>query len=75
MSGEQKLNKFLEAMDSWLACKSLPLVDDNPQIKMILNMNSEEIRDYLVKNVLPMRMNYMRIQNMSRELEPKKKLF
>jgi hypothetical protein len=44
MSGEQKLNKFLEAMDSWLACKSLPLVDDNPQIKMILNMNSEEIR-------------------------------
>ena len=44
MSGEKKLNKFLEAMDSWLACKSLPLVDDNPQIKMILNMNSEEIR-------------------------------
>ena len=44
MSGETKLNKFLEAMDSWLASKSLPLVDDNPQIKMILNMNSEEIR-------------------------------
>ena len=38
MSGETKLNKFLEAMDSWLASKSLPLVDDNPQIKMILNL-------------------------------------
>jgi hypothetical protein len=44
MSGEKKLNKFLEAMDSWLGSKSLPLVDENPQIKMILNMNSEEIR-------------------------------
>ena len=44
MTGEEKLNKFLEAMESWLASKSLPLVDDNPQIKMILNMNSEEIR-------------------------------
>ena len=39
MSGEEKLNKFLEAMDSWLACKSLPSIDDNPQVKMILNMN------------------------------------
>ena len=44
MSGEEKLNKFLEAMDSWLACKSLPSVDDNPQVKMILNMKSEEIQ-------------------------------
>ena len=38
MTGEEKLNNFLEAMDSWLASKSLPLVDENPQIKMILNM-------------------------------------
>ena len=44
MTGEEKLNNFLEAMDSWLACKSLPLVEDNPQVKMILNMKSEEIR-------------------------------
>jgi len=44
MSGEEKLNKFLEAMDSWLSCKSLPSIDDNPQVKMILNMKSEEIQ-------------------------------
>tara|TARA_Y100001951_G_C11197599_1_gene215229 strand:- start:168 stop:626 length:459 start_codon:yes stop_codon:yes gene_type:complete len=44
MTGEEKLNEFLEAMDSWLASKSLPLVDENPQIKMILNMNTAEIQ-------------------------------
>ena len=43
-SGEEKLNNFLEAMDSWLARKSLPSIDDNPQVKIILNMKSEEIR-------------------------------
>jgi hypothetical protein len=45
MTGEEKLNKFLEAMGLWLASKCLPLVDENPQIKMILNMNAAEIRE------------------------------
>ena len=45
MSGEERLNEFLAAMDSWLGSKSLPLVDENPQIKMILNMNAAEIRE------------------------------
>ena len=45
MSGEERLNEFLAAMDSWLGSKSLPLVDENPQIKMILNMNATEIRE------------------------------
>ena len=43
MIGEEKLNEFLQAVASWLASKNLPLVDENPKIKTILNMGSEEL--------------------------------
>lgn len=44
MTGEEKLNEFLQAIASWLASKNLPLVDENPKIKTILNMNTAEIQ-------------------------------
>ena len=43
MTGEEKLNEFLQAIASWLASKNLPLVDENPKIKTILNIGSEEL--------------------------------
>ena len=40
MTGEEKLNEFMEAVDNWISSKSLPKIQENETVSMILNMKS-----------------------------------
>tara|TARA_R100000664_G_scaffold33799_1_gene52077 strand:+ start:1320 stop:1781 length:462 start_codon:yes stop_codon:yes gene_type:complete len=44
MSGEQKLNEFLEAVDSWINSKTLAQIDPPDNISSILNLRSEDMK-------------------------------
>ena len=44
MSGEQKLNEFMEAVDSWIASKTLAKADPPENINAILNFRSEDLK-------------------------------
>jgi hypothetical protein len=43
MSGEEKLNDFLEAVDNWLNCKHLARVDAPDDVGEIINARPEDI--------------------------------
>ena len=43
MTGEEKLELFLRAIDEWVSCKSLPKVEHSEDIESILNMRSQDI--------------------------------
>ena len=40
MTGEERLNEFMEAVENWTSSKSLPKIQENETISMILNMKS-----------------------------------
>ena len=44
MSGEQKLNEFMEAVDSWIASKTLAKAEPPQNINTILNFSSDELK-------------------------------
>jgi hypothetical protein len=46
MSGEEKLNEFLEAVDDWLGCKHLAKVEAPDDVYEILNARSEDINTW-----------------------------
>ena len=52
MSGEQKLEEFLQTIDDWIACKGLPKIDQKEDIEAILNMRSQEISHLSAKECL-----------------------
>ena len=52
MSGEQKLEEFLQTIDGWIACKGLPKIDQKEDIEAILNMRSQEISQLSAKECL-----------------------
>lgn len=43
MSGQEKLNEFLESVDAWIVCKGLPTIKKNTYAEDILNMKSQEL--------------------------------
>lgn len=52
MSGEKKLEEFLQTIDEWVACKGLPKVEQKEDIEAILNMRSQEISQLSAKECL-----------------------
>ena len=52
MSGEQKLEEFLLAIDNWIECKGLPKVEQKEDIEAILNMRSHDINHLSAKECL-----------------------
>ena len=44
MTGEEKLNEFLEAIETWKLSKQLPPVGENDNINRLINLRSEDIR-------------------------------
>ncbi len=40
MTGEERLNEFMEAVESWTSSKGLPKIQENETVSMILNMKS-----------------------------------
>ena len=40
MTGEERLNEFMEAVENWTSSKSLPKIQENETVSMILNMKS-----------------------------------
>ena len=52
MSGEQKLDEFLQAIDNWIDCKGLPKIEQKEDIEAILNMRSNEIGHLSAKECL-----------------------
>ena len=52
MSGEQKLDEFLQAIDNWIDCKGLPKIEQKEDIEAILNMRSNEISHLSAKECL-----------------------
>lgn len=43
MSGEQKLEEFLQKIDEWIACKGIPKIEYKQDTEEKLNMNTSEI--------------------------------
>ena len=43
MTGEERLNEFMEAVENWISSKSLPKIQENETISMILNMKSQRM--------------------------------
>lgn len=44
MTGEEKLNEFLEAIETWKSSKQLPPAEPNDHVQKILSLRSEEIQ-------------------------------
>ncbi len=44
MSGKEKLEQFLLAIDEWIECKGLPKIEENESVSTVLNMRSDELR-------------------------------
>lgn len=44
MSGEQKLNEFLEAVESWISSKTLAKAEPPENINKILNFNFDDLK-------------------------------
>ncbi len=40
MTGEERLNEFMEAVENWTSSKSLPKIQENETVSMILNMKA-----------------------------------
>jgi hypothetical protein len=43
MSGQERLNEFLQAIDEWISCKNLPNIEPVKDIEDILNMGSADL--------------------------------
>tara|TARA_R110002096_G_C14176976_1_gene686492 strand:- start:85 stop:546 length:462 start_codon:yes stop_codon:yes gene_type:complete len=44
MSGEQKLNEFMEAVEAWKSSKSIAPIKENEEIEIILNLKTQDIK-------------------------------
>ena len=44
MSGEQRLNEFINAVEDWKSSKSIATVKENEEIEIILNLKTEVIK-------------------------------
>ena len=44
MSGEQRLNEFINAVEGWKSSKSIATVKENEEIEIILNLKTEDIK-------------------------------
>ena len=44
MSGEEKLNEFVEAVEAWKSSKSIAPIEENTEIKIILNLKTQDIK-------------------------------
>ena len=45
MNGDQKLNEFLSSIDRWLDVNNITKIEDNPKIKEIINLKSEDLKN------------------------------
>lgn len=52
MSGQERLNEFLQAVDEWISCKGLPEIKPNEQAETILNMKSQDLNSLSAKECL-----------------------
>ena len=43
MSGQERLDEFLESVDAWIICKGLPVIEKNEMAESILNMRSQDL--------------------------------
>ena len=44
MSGEERLNEFINAVEDWKSSKSIATVKENEEIEIILNLETEDIK-------------------------------
>ena len=44
MSGEERLNEFINAVEDWKSSKSIATVKENEEIEIILNLQTEDIK-------------------------------
>ena len=44
MSGEEKLNEFMEAVEVWKSSKSIAPIKQNEEIEIILNLKTQDIK-------------------------------
>ena len=44
MSGEEKLNEFMEAVEVWKSSKSIAPIKENEEIEIILNLKTQDIK-------------------------------
>ena len=44
MSGEERLNEFINAVEDWKSSKSIATVKENEEIEIILNLKTEDIK-------------------------------
>jgi|TARA_R110000823_G_scaffold36221_2_gene99072 hypothetical protein len=44
MSGEQKLNEFMEAVEAWKSSKNIAPIKENEEIEIILNLKTQDIK-------------------------------
>jgi hypothetical protein len=52
MSGQKKLDEFLDAIEEWTSCKNLPSIEPTEGIDDILNMNSADLNSLSSKECL-----------------------
>jgi hypothetical protein len=52
MSGEKKLEEFLQTIDEWISCKNLPKVDHKEDIEALINMSAQDISHLSSKECL-----------------------
>ena len=44
MSGEEKLNEFMEAVEAWKSSKNIAPIKENEEIEIILNLKTQDIK-------------------------------
>ena len=52
MTGEKKLEEFLDAINDWISCKGLIKLERNDEVEVILNMNSSDLNHLSAKECL-----------------------
>ena len=52
MTGEKKLEEFLDAINDWISCKGLIKLERNDEVEAILNMNSSDLNHLSAKECL-----------------------
>ena len=63
MSGEERLNEFINAVEDWKSSKSIATVKENEEIEIILNLKTEDIKSLSSEVRLHTHMNYTLIRS------------
>lgn len=45
MTGEEKLNEFVSAIEEWKLCKNIVKIDENENVHRLLNMKHEDLSE------------------------------